>query len=107
VTVDAAISWAEILARLMLHAVPASEREQLASELLAAADLHGHPALGTALVIGERVELTSWAPAVRQPGWFVAFFHDDDPECGRGATYRILADDRQVWEGPRVRRLRA
>jgi hypothetical protein len=105
VTADAELDRAELLARLVSSVRLPSERERIASELLAAAELHGHPALATSLAIGEWVELTSWPPRVRQVGWFAAFFQDDDPDCGRGPTFRILANDGQVWEGPTVRRI--
>lgn len=70
-----------------------------------ALDLGPYPRLDTDLVPGEPVILTVPLGVGEQEvaGRFVAYLDDDDPDDGRGPTFRILADDGQVWEGPTCR----
>jgi hypothetical protein len=60
-------------------------------------------ALPTDIPAGAAVTLTTHDG---QPvlGWFAAYFDDDDPDCGRGPTFRIVGRDNQVWEGPTCER---
>lgn len=85
--------------RIVLPAEPECPAvDDWTTRFLAALDLGPYPPLPTDFVPGEPVVLTLFDEA-EVAGRFVACFDDDDPDDGQGPTYRILADDGQVWEG--------
>lgn len=52
---------------------------------------------------GTEVSLRLFTEPGHVRGWFACRFVDDDPDCGRGVTDRILGSDGQCWEGQLAR----
>jgi len=74
-----------------------------ASAMEEASDLGPYPVLPSAFARWDPVTLRISDGDEEIDGWFAACFDDDDPELGQGETFRIVAVDGQIWEGPDAR----